>query len=259
MTHTTDAQALALQEQGGELTPGTSPAGSMLQFIGMALQDERIDVGKLDALLRMQREVVADDARARFNAALLEAQREMPRVQKNGTIQLGERKGAIPFAQWEDVDSALRPIMQRHGFSLSFTSGPRPDGTGLIVTARLLHAAGHEQEYSMPLPADVGPGRNALQALGSSLSYGKRYLAEMIFNIVREGADDDGKLGGTAFITPAQKEEIIAKMAAVGADTRAFLDYLNVAVLDDLEARHFTAAMNALDVKARAKAKGAQA
>ena len=48
----------------------------------------------------------------------------MPRVAKNGTIRLGEGKGVIPFATWEDMDTALRPVMQRHGFSLSFDVQP---------------------------------------------------------------------------------------------------------------------------------------
>jgi hypothetical protein len=45
----------------------------------------------------------------------------------------------------------------------------------------------------MVLQLDTGPGRNQNQAMGSTLSYGKRYTAEMLLNIVREGEDTDGK------------------------------------------------------------------
>ena len=64
----------------------------------------------------------------------------------------------------------------------------------------------------MPLPPDVGPGRNALQAMGSTLSYAKRYLAEMLFNIVRENEDDDGQAGGTRRIGGDQKAQLVELM-----------------------------------------------
>lgn len=236
--------------------PGASPASSLLNFVAQAVSDPSVDVAKLEALLRMQREVVADDAKAQFNAALHAAQREMPRVRKNGTIDLGTDKhsgkarGAIPFAKWEDVDAVLRPIMIEHGFSLTFDMAPRAgEGGGAIVTGTLMHDAGHSKTASIPLALDGGPGRNNLQAMGSTLSYGKRYLAEMFFNIVREGVDDDGKLGGTAFITAEQKDRLVALMQEVGADTAGFLRYLDVQSLDEVEQRNFSAAVNALMAK----------
>jgi hypothetical protein len=228
--------------------PTQAPA-SLLNFIAAAVTNPDVDVAKLEALLRMQREVASDDARTQFNRALHAAQMEMPRVSKRGTIKLGDRKGEIPFATWEDVDAALRPVMKRHGFSLSFTASSRSDGTGAIVTARLLHSAGHAEVATIPLPPDVGPGRNALQSVGSTLSYAKRYLAEMLFNIVREGADDDGEVGGAPRISAAQKERLVELMQDAAADTEAFLRTLQVPTLDDLPAAAFPIAENMLRTK----------
>jgi hypothetical protein len=48
------------------------------------------------------------------------------------------------------------------------------------------------------LPADVGKGRNDVQAIGSSVSYGKRYAAMAMLNLITRGLaeDDDGQAGG---------------------------------------------------------------
>lgn len=246
MSQTTD-------KPGTDLAPVVAGETSLLNFVAQAVSDPNVDVAKLEALLRMQREIVADDARGQFNRALHAAQQAMPRVKKNGAIDLGKGK-PIPFTKWSDMHAALRPIMRDHGFSLSFSATSRADGTGAVVSARLLHCAGHAQDFTMPLPPDVGPGRNALQAMGSTLSYAKRYLAEMAFNIVREDEDDDGDRGGATFITPEQKEQIIALMQETGADTKRFLEHFNIAVLDDLREQDFAQAMNAL---ARKRGRGA--
>lgn len=224
-------QALAQQPQEN------AAAGSLLNFVAMAVSDPNVDVNKLEALLRMQRDIVGDEAVRLFNSALHGAQMEMPRVGKNGRITL--KQGSIPFATWEDVDHALRPILRKFGFSVSFNMDTNPTG-GFIIRGTLTHTAGHAKEYAMPLPNDAGPGRNALQAAGSTLSYGKRYLAEMMFNIVREGQDDDGKRGGDGeFITDEQKAELVELMAEKGADTKRFLDFWQIATIEDLPARDF--------------------
>jgi hypothetical protein len=212
-------------EPGTALTsqsPASPPAitegpGALLSaIVGMA-RDPTVDVAKLDALLHMQERMEAREAEREFAAAFGRLSADLPRVKKNGTIDLGvdkqsgKARGQLPFARWEDVDTVIRPIMTREGFTLSFDSEPRPgEGGGLIVTGKLMHRDGHVRTASIPLALDTGPGRNNLQAQGSTLSYGKRYCAEMLLNIVREGEDDDGKRGSTKFITPEQVEELVA-------------------------------------------------
>lgn len=225
---------------------------SLLQAIVSLSRDPSVDPEKLERLLAMQERMEARSAAAEFTTALTRAQAEMPRVSKCGTIELGSGKGSIPFARWEDVDAVLRPIMDSHGFSLSFTAVERQgQGGGLVVTGILQHVGGHRETYSMPLGIDTGPGRNNLQAMGSSLSYGKRYLAEMIFNIVREGVDDDGKAGGTKYIdsdTAMQIEELIT---ATGSDRTRFMAAFNIDSLLDLSASQAQQAINMLNQKAK--------
>ena len=222
--------------------------GALLSAIIQMSRDPSVDVAKLEALLGMQERMEARQAEAMFNQALHAAQQEMPRVAKNSTIKLGEGKGSIPFASFEDVDAALRPIMQRHGFSLSFDMQTK-DGGGAVITGTLRHSAGHAKTASIPLALDSGPGRNNLQAMGSTFSYGRRYVTEMFFNIVRTGADDDGVRGGMRFITDAQVGQIEALIRQSGSDRTAFLRWAGVDDLAEVETKNFTALVNALNAK----------
>lgn len=166
------------------------PFDPLLSVIERAAHDPSIDVVKLEALLRLQREIMADNAKAEFDAAYTRLTDKIPQIEKNGRIDLG--KGApLPFARWEDINVIIQPLLRAEGFGLTFTS--RHENGMIIVVGSLVHRFGHSISAEMGLPPDTGPGRNALQAMGSTLTYGKRYVTEMLLNIVRKGEDNDGR------------------------------------------------------------------
>lgn len=228
------------------LAPAEEPR-NVFALIQMAMADDRVDAGKLRALLDIQAEQQAREAKREFAVALHAAQAKMPRVAKNGTIKLGEGKGAIPFSTWEDMDKVLRPIMEEHGFSLTFDTERGDGGLTVTIIGILLHVSGHSERRLFDLPKDTGPGRNAIQAIGSTFSYGRRYLAEMHFNIVRGGQDDDGDMGGRAYITKAQAEELDGMLKRLPAEVReSMLEHFNIVALDGMQSKHFAAAKNGL-------------
>jgi hypothetical protein len=230
-------------------------AHSLLNFIGAALENPAIDVAKLKALLDMQRQVIADDAKAQFNRAFLRLQGKLPRVKKNGTLDYLQGKGDAKkpprkYAKWEDIMEAIQPLLQEEGFALRFDTAPRQgDGGGLVVTGTLLHAAGHSESSSIPLPLDNSGGKNSLQGYGSTESYGQRYTTKALINLVWEGEDDDGTLGGVRFITPSQQAQIADLLTKTKADVPRFLQLFQVAAVENLEASQATPALNMLRQK----------
>lgn len=174
-------------------------SSNMLSIIAQAAADPRVDVIKMTALLDLQEKLLNREAQSEFNRALARMNTDDLRVHKNGLVSLGPGKPSYKFAKWEDMDRVIRPLMQENGFTLSFDTTTTATG-GLVVIGELLHEGGHSRTARIPLALDTGPGRNALQAMGSTVSYGKRYVTEMLLNIVREDEDDDG-VGG-AFTPP---------------------------------------------------------
>lgn len=229
----------------------TTEPQNLLSAILSMVRDPSVDVDKLQAILAMQERLEGRQAVAAFNQAFAEMEPELPRVKKNGTVEYKGSK-AFQFARWEDIDDIIRPIMRRHGFSLSFDTKPRQgDGGGLIVTGTLMHRDGHSHEASIPLALDASGGKNNIQGAGSTFSYGKRYTATMLLNLTTEGADDDGVAAGVSFINPDEIAKLEALMKETRADRVAFLRFLGVDALADVERKNFAGAVNALMAKRR--------
>lgn len=158
------------------------------------------------------------DAERQFNEALQRVKPMLPRIAKNGKIKMvkdGIDKGTIPFATYEDLDRIIRPILASQGFTTSFVGEDTEQQVGLRLVVR--HSGGHTDRSSiMKAPPDKGTGRNDLQARGSTAKYLRRYLTMDYFDIVTEGADDDGAKNG--HITYAQVESIQRYIATCVVD-----------------------------------------
>jgi hypothetical protein len=227
-----------------------APAHSLGQILRGILSDPTVPADKLEMLWRMSKEMLAEERREAFDTAFAAMSRVLPQVRRDGLIELtkeGKKVGLIPFARWEDMDELIRPILAEYGFALTFTTIEH--ATGKLCIRGELMREGHSRFAEIPLPADTGPGRNSLQAVGSTISYGKRYCAEMLLNIVRRGQDDDGNAGGNIPITPAQVKELQALITDTKSDRAKFLEWSGVKSLEEIPAREFVRLKNALNTK----------
>ena len=235
-----------------------SKPASLMAFAEMALRSPDITVEKLQAVLGMMKDAEAADAEAQFNQAMLRLQPRLPRIKKNGVVEYQDKQGkplpAYTYAKWEDVDAAIRGIMHEEGFVLSFDSKRNMDGGGVIVYGELRHEAGHVEKREFALPLDTGGGKNNLQGYASSLTFGKRYVTQMLLNLIYEDQDDDGVKGGAPeTLTPEQKAAILKLAGEVKADLPAFLAYMKAPTVEMIPAADYERATRALEQKRRAK------
>ena len=95
-----------------------------------------------------------------------------------------------PFfkAEYLTLDKLIqetRPLLQKHGLSvMQFPSG---DGMNVSVTTLLLHTSG---EFIEADPLVVKPVKNDPQALGSAITYARRYAYQAVLSL-NTGEDDD--------------------------------------------------------------------
>ncbi len=164
-----------------------SETAAILSVIERAAMNPDVDIDKMERLLQMQERIVARNAEAAYNDALAEMAPELPEVEQKGQ----NTHTKTHYAKWEDIHEAIAPVLSKYGFALTFRTAEA--NSKVTVTAILRHRQGHKDETALSLPTDTGAGRNAVQAVGSSLSYGKRYTACAILNIRTRGEDDDGK------------------------------------------------------------------
>lgn len=242
-----------------EQLPAKPERNGLLSAIVQMARDPTMDVTKLTALIAEQERLEARQAEREYGAALAAFATEMPQVERRGTVTLGRSGGGYKFAKWEDMDTVLRPLMGRHGFVLSFTSS-YPDATHLTLTGRLRHTAGHSEFAEITLPVEHNaPGRNAIQSVASTVTSAKRYVAEMLLNIVRKDAatDDDGRLGGTKFLNAEQIAEIEQLIVDTKTDRENFLErFFESTDVGNLTLDQFVPAKNMLLARQRARQPG---
>lgn len=229
------------QAEAASLPAVQSEPASMLQVIAGAAANPACDVQKMQALLDMQDKLIERDARKEFSTAMADACGEIPQVEKNGTVSFNG-KGSYKFTKWEDMDRVIRPVLARHNLRLSFNTRPAEGNSNKVIIGTISHANGQSQSAEIELPIDAGQGRNALQGFGSTISYGKRYCAEMLLNIVRTEEDNDGRFRqrqDESRISPEQKEEIVQLLQASGRDPAKFLAWVGAATVDDMTPAQF--------------------
>lgn len=216
--------------------PGDGP-GRLLQTITELARDKDFDVAKFKALAELQITMEDRQAERLLTRDLAAIKKRLPQVSKNGTIDLvkdGVRKGAVPFASYHDVMAVVQPLCDEFEMTISFTS--RFDHDKLIVTAILRHPAGASVSADVPLPIDTGPGRNTTQAHGSSMSYGRRYAVEQLFNVIRKGKDDDGGMAHFKVLTEEQVTELAELLKTGGSSEAALLAHFYGDAYRSLEA-----------------------
>lgn len=205
------------QENTAVIQAGES--ATILQVIQRAAADPQCDIEKMERLMAMHERMQAKSAQTEFNAALASMQCDIPSIAERGAGH-----GKITYATLEDINDVIKPIMQQYGFAMSFKVEHAQ--AGISVTGILMHRAGHREETTMLLPSDTSGSKNAVQAVASSVSYGKRYVMCAMLNITTRGEDDDGYAAvPVATITEQQAKGVRAKLAECKPETQEkFID-----------------------------------
>jgi hypothetical protein len=199
--------------------PALSESAAIIQVIERAAMNPNVDIDKMERLLQMQERIMERNARSAYSTALAEMQPHLPVITERGKIVVRDKvtkeiTQSTGYALWEDINEAIKPVLAEYGFALSFKTGVMPDGK-ITVTGILSHRQGHQEETTMALPHDSTGSKNAVQAVGSSTSYGKRYTASALLNITSRGEDDDGEKS-----SPKVIEEKVAPPAKSSASLK---------------------------------------
>lgn len=212
------ASEIIIPEQRRQVVAPISNDNSIMAVISRAAADPSCDIDKLERLMAMHERMQARDAQAEFNAAMAAMQSDIPSIAERGAIVVNGQKRS-DYATFEDINDVIKPIMQTHGFAITFKV--ENVAAGLSVTGILMHRAGHRESTTMLLPLDTSGSKNAVQAVGSSTSYGKRYVMSALLNLTTRGEDDDGHAAvPTANITAVQAAGINALLARCSDKTR---------------------------------------
>lgn len=224
------------------------------QLLQLAM-DKGVDLDRLEKLYEMQRQWQQDQAKMAFTSAMAEFKKNPPQILKDKHVSFQTSKGLTEYdhatlgAVCDAIIKGLAAVGVSHDWDPD-TTDPRRIG----VTCILTHAEGHSKRVTMHGPPDESGGKNAIQAIGSTVTYLERYTLFAATGIAAMD-DDDGRASGTPknTVTDKQLADIEAKISEVGANREQFLKFLKVENLTQLPATKYVAAIQALNDKAQGK------
>lgn len=238
---------------------------SVLKILADAAADPNVNPDKMRALLDLQKEISAKEARDAFTRSYIAMQRELPSIDAKGRIVIPAKEGSrnrqaqnTPYATFNEIHRVTTPILEKHGFALGFAPDSTEDSR-LIMRGYLEHVSGHQKTGNIVLPMDTTGSKNNVQAIGSAISYGKRYLAVTLLNLVShaaQDADDDGVAAGQKVepekteelkpkITKAQVAELHKLIEDSGATEGMVLNHFKVEALEEMTPADFIEAKQA--------------
>jgi hypothetical protein len=200
-----------------------TPADMMQAMIDKGVTQE--NAAAFRELVLLSEHMEDRKAKSEFAADFMALQAELPRVQATKVIPDKNGNMRSSFAPFEEIDTQLRPIAQRHGFTYSFSEGLFQAGK-ITKICTVLHRCGHER--SNPFSVRVGngpPGCSEAQADGAAHSYAKRGALCDAFNIVVHGIDNDARLEGDTMtpVSKAQADELERRAKMTNSNLPAFL------------------------------------
>ena len=232
------------------------PADNIIQVIERAALNPNVEIEKMERLLSMQERILDRESEQLFNAAMNEAQTEMLPISQDASNPQTRSK----YASYTALDNALRPIYTKHGFSLSFNTGEGAPENHVRVICKVSHRGGHSDFPCIDIPADGkgakgGDVQTKTHATMSAVSYGRRALLKMIFNIAEGQHDDDGNAASQVgpLLSDAQLDELVSLADEVGADKAKFCKLMKVDAMAKIKAGDFTRAKDILGTKRGAK------
>jgi hypothetical protein len=224
-----------------------SESSQMVTMIERMVMNPDVDVDKLERLLALSERTQARNAEREFNEAMRAVQKNAPSIKRNKSNEQTKSN----YADLEELNRRLIPIYTSEGFSLSFGTADCPVPDHYRVTCIVSHIGGHSRPYQADIPNDMNglkgnANKTGTHAFGSSMSYGRRYLTLLIFNITLSNEDNDGNgLGET--VSDTQANEIEHLIADYEINRPAFFKWAKVNNVNQILAANYKACITALD------------
>jgi hypothetical protein len=225
---------VAPEQPRGVLTP--------MDMLNQAVS-QGANIEMLEKLMAMQERWEGNQARKAYESALAAAKAEIDVIHKGKTGH-----NAKKYADLAAIARAVGPVLAQHGLSYRFRT--RQDDR-IHVTCILAHEAGHAEEHTLAGPADTTGNKNAIQAIGSTLTYLQRYSLVQALGLAAS-EDDDGRSAGNGDNGPISEEQaaqIRTWLDEKKKDVRKFCEYLHIEAITDLPANRFNEVKGILKVQ----------
>lgn len=194
-----------------------------------ALRGGNITPEMLGQYLDVQERWESKIARQEFIAAMIALKEDLPPVLAHDKSVEYNGKEKYRHTSLARAVDEVTPHLSRHGFAVTFRTDCGQKG--IEVWCRLSHRGGHHEDSYLCSAADTSGGKNAVQAVGSTTTYLRRYTLLALLGIatadmVEPRADDEANAGGTGVVDAKRNLHAAADIVKRGrkvADAEAFV------------------------------------
>ncbi len=150
--------------------------------------DGNMDVAKLKELLDVQERWEANQAKKAYVVAMSEFKAHPPEILKDKAVSY--KQTHYKHSSLHNVTTKINAELSKHGLTASWVTSQ--DNGSVKVTCKITHVMGHSEETSLSAPPDATGSKNAIQAIGSTVTYLQRYTLLALTGLATCDQDDDG-------------------------------------------------------------------
>jgi hypothetical protein len=161
-------------------------------LLAMAVQSGA-NMETLERLMDLQDRWDAKKAKNAFTEAMAEFKKNPPEILKRKLVSFETRGGdktEYRHAEIGDVCNAVVSTLGAAGFSHNWQIKQE---TVVEVTCVVTHRLGHSESVTLKAGADASGGKNAIQAIASTVTYLERYTLLAAVGLATNSMDDDGR------------------------------------------------------------------
>lgn len=155
---------------------------------------------------------------AALNGALAAAQGEFPAISRDKEVSTGSY--SFRYAELGAILNAVRPVLSKHGLAIT---QPLEDG---VIRTELRHEGGGVLSATFPFPYTP----ETPQALGSLITYLRRYCLVSLLGIASDDDDDAGQAANAKpkanVISEAQRKRLFAIAKERGLEDKRLRGYV---------------------------------
>jgi hypothetical protein len=228
-------QALQRLDAAPMQVAAPSVAGMLQAVIDRGVTAE--NVAAVEQIVKLYEHMQEKDAEKLFAQAFNALQTEMKRVRAMKAVPNNDGSVRYRFAPYEDIMEQVRPMLEKHGFTVTFSTD-YAEGR-LVKSCTLQHIGGHSKTNKFAVRIGSGPPKaTESQADGAASTYAKRFALCDALNITIETDSDARAEGGP--ITPEQADELARRVAETNSNREAFLKLAGAASFAEIGAAKYS-------------------
>lgn len=229
------------------VTLESAPVGEMLQgLLKAGITPE--SVGVAERLMGLYERMQEKDAERKFATAFVNLQADMPAIQASRPVPNNDGTIRYKFAPYEDIMAAVKPVLEKHGFTLTFSMDIKEQR--VIQTCTLQHIGGHKRSNNFMARIGRGPpGSSEAQGDGAASTYAKRFALCDCLNISIE-RDGDARAEGE-FIGADQIQYLREQLVETQSPEAAFFKLAGVSKFEEIGTEKYDILVRALESRKR--------